>query len=109
MPYSIINNLDILEFTKSCYEYDIDLFDNKKCGIVKVYGNENQPALFLKEVEAFDFETLKQIAKIQKACWNFQKVLFLYVYTKTEIRIYNCSKKPFGYDDNIKETDLKTN
>lgn len=107
MPYSIINNLDILEFTKSCYEYDIDLFDNKKCGIVKVYGNENQPALFLKEVEAFDFETLKQIAKIQKACWNFQKVLFLYVYTKTEIRIYNCSKKPFGYDDNIKETDFK--
>lgn len=107
MPYSIINNLDISEFTKSCYEYDIDLFDNKKCGIVKVYGNENQPALFLKEVEAFDFETLKQIAKIQKACWNFQKVLFLYVYTKTEIRIYNCSKKPFGYDDNIKETDFK--
>ena len=27
-------------------------------------------------------------------------MLFLYVYTKTEIRIYNCSKKPFGYDKN---------
>ena len=44
---------------------------------------------------------------MQKAAWNFQKVLFLYVYTKTEIRIYNCSEKPFGYGENIKEIDFK--
>ncbi|MFY8187825.1 MAG: HsdM family class I SAM-dependent methyltransferase [Flavobacterium sp.] len=83
------------------------MFDIEKHGIVKVYGNESQPALFLKEVHSFDFETLKQIAEIQKVCWNFQKVLFLYVYTKTEIRIYNCSEKPFSYDDHIKELEFK--
>ena len=99
MSNTIINQLDIVKFAKNCKEYDIDLFDNEKYGVVKVYGNENQPALFLKEVDTFDFKTLKQIAEIQKACWNFQKVLFLYVYTKTEVRIYNCSKKPFVYDD----------
>lgn len=107
MSNSIINQLDIIEFAKDCNEYDINLFDNEKHGGVKVYGNENQPALFLKEVDTFDFKTLKQIAEIQKACWNFQKVLFLYVYTKTEVRIYNCSEKPFGYDNNIKEKDFK--
>jgi hypothetical protein len=107
MSNPIIYKLDILEFAKDCKEYDINLFDIEKHGIVKVYGNEEQPALFLKEVDSFDFKTLKQIAEIQKACWNFQKVLFLYVYTKTEIRIYNCSEKPFGYDDSIKETDFK--
>ena len=107
MSNSIINQLDIVEFAKDCKGYDIDLFDNEKYGVVKVYGNENQPALFLKEIDSFDFKTLKQIAVIHKACWNFQKVLFLYVYTKTEIRIYNCSEKPFGYDNNIKEKDFK--
>lgn len=107
MSNSIINQLDIVEFAKDCKEYDIDVFDNEKYGVVKVYGNENQPALFLKEVDTFDFKTLKQIAEIQKACWNFQKVLFLYVYTKTEVRIYNCSEKPFGYDDDIKEVAFK--
>lgn len=107
MSNSIINQLDIVEFAKDCKIYDINLFDIEKHGVVRVYGNENQPALFLKEVDAFDFKTLKKIADIQKACWNFQKVLFLYVYTKTEIRIYNCSEKPFGYDDDIKEFDFK--
>jgi hypothetical protein len=108
MPNSIINQLDIEDFAKKCEEYDIEkLFDIEKHGIIKVYGNESQPALFLKEVDSFDFETLKQIAEIQKVCWNFQKVLFLYVYTKTEIRIYNCSEKPFSYDDHIKELEFK--
>lgn len=98
MSNSIINQLDIIDFAKDCKTYDIDLFDNKQFGIVKVYGNEDQPVLFLKEVDSFDLDTLIQIAEIQKACWNFQKVLFLYVYTKTEIKIYNCSEKPFGFD-----------
>lgn len=98
MPNSIINQLDILDFAKDCKEFDIDLFDKEKFGIVRVYGNEDQPVLFLKEVDSFDFDTLKQITAIQKACWNFQKVLFLYVYSNTEIRIYNCSEKPFSFD-----------
>ncbi|WP_396151483.1 class I SAM-dependent DNA methyltransferase [Flavobacterium sp.] len=108
MSNSIINQLDILNFAEDCKAFDInDLFDKKKHGIINVYGNENQPVLFLKEVDSFDFYTLKQIADIQKICWNFQKVLFLYVYTKTEIRIYNCSEKPFSYDNStIKENEF---
>ncbi len=107
MNFSIIHNLDIIDFAKDCKVFDIDLFGNEKFGVVKVYGNNDQPVLFLKEVDSFDFETLKQIAEIQKVCWNFQKVLFLYVYTKTEIRIYNCSEKPFGFDKTaIKETEF---
>ncbi|MDP2161494.1 MAG: N-6 DNA methylase [Flavobacterium sp.] len=108
MLNSIINQLDILNFAEDCKAFDINnLFDKNKHGIINVYGNENQPVLFLKEVDSFDFDTLKQIAEIQKICWNFQKVLFLYVYTKTEIRIYNCSEKPFSYDNStIKENEF---
>ena len=101
MNNSIINQLDLIDFAKDCKLYDIDLFDNEKYGVVKVYGNDGQPVLFLKEIDSFDIDALIQIAAIQKACWNFQKVLFLYVYTKTEIRIYNCSEKPFGFDKTI--------
>ena len=108
MNNTIINNLDILDFAKSCEVFDIKLFDKEKYGVIKVYENENQPVLFLKEVESFDFETLKQIAEIHKICWNFQKVLFLYVYTKTEIKIYNCSEKPFSYKENIQENEFKS-
>lgn len=106
MNNSIINQLDIIDFAKDCKSFDIDLFDNEKHGVVKVYGNEDQPVLFLKEVESFDLETLKQIAEIHKASWNFQKILFLYVYSKTEIRIYNCSEKPFGFDKTIQENEI---
>jgi len=99
MKNSIIDNLDIIAFAKNSEVFDVEIFKNNKYGIVKVYGNDNLPALFLKEVASFDLETLKLIAKIHHDCWNFQKVLFLYVYTKTEIRIYNCSEKPFSFDN----------
>ncbi|MCI4442732.1 MAG: N-6 DNA methylase [Lentimicrobium sp.] len=57
--------------------------------------NENSfPAVFLKKVTTFDEETSMEIADIHKKVWNFKKVLFLYVYSDTEIRIYNCSEKP---------------
>lgn len=104
MKNSIINNLDIIDFAKQSEVIGIDIFDIEKYGTIKVYENEGQPALFLKEVDSFNIQTLKLIAKIQHDCWNFQKVLFLYVYSKTEIRIYNCSEKPFSYskeDKNI--------
>ncbi len=106
MPNSIINKLDIKDFAKDCKMFDIKIFEDEKIGNIKVYGNEDQPVLFLKEITSFDFETLKEIAEIQKICWNFQKVLFLYIYTKTEIRIYNCSEKPFGFDSSIKEAEF---
>ena len=98
MSNSIFQQLDFNDFAKECKEIDIDFFDVAKFGIVKVYENEGEPALFLKEVDSFNAKTLKLISEIQHICWNFQKVLFLYVYSKTEIRIYNCSEKPFGYN-----------
>ena len=105
---TLIDKLDILTFAKDCKDYDIDLFNIEAHGLIKVYGNEDHPALFLKEVESFSFEISKTIAEIHKICWNYQKALFLYVYSKTEIRIYNCSETPLGYDEkNIKDKDLE--
>nr|WP_315249643.1 N-6 DNA methylase [uncultured Flavobacterium sp.] len=108
MSNSIFQQLDFNDFAKDSKEIDIDIFDVEKHGIIEVYENEGHPALFLKEVESFDLQTLKLIAEIQHTCWNFQKVLFLYVYTKTEIRIYNCSVKPFVFDKNITDLKLKS-
>lgn len=107
MSNSIINQLDIINFARNCKAYDIDLFDENKHGFIQVYSSNNdQPVLFLKEVDSFSKDILKQISEIQRLCWNFQKVLFLYVYTKTEIRIYNCSEKPFGYEENVDEDEF---
>jgi len=101
MPNSFINQLDIIGFARNCEDFDINFFKEEH-GSIRVYGNEEKPVLFLKEVADFDNETLKQIADIQHLCWNYQKVLFLYVYSNTEIRIYNCSERPFGYNQNDK-------
>lgn len=108
MNNSIINQLDIIDFTANSEVLDIQLFDEKKHGIIKVYSNENQPTLFLKEVEDFNAENLKQIVEIQHMCWNFQKILFLYVYSKTQIRIYNCTSKPKAFDEKKSTTDFSS-
>ena len=70
-----------------------------KFGVDSIYFNTDEngnsfPALFLKKVKTFDIETLQPIADTHKKIWNYKKVLFLYVYSDTEIRIYNCSAKP---------------
>ncbi|WP_201608332.1 class I SAM-dependent DNA methyltransferase [Psychrobacter immobilis] len=52
------------------------------------------PAIFLKKVSTFDSRALIEIAETQKDIWNYKKVLFLYVFSDTEIRIYNCAGKP---------------
>lgn len=107
MSNPIFQQLDFNDFAKDCKEINIEIFDVEKYGIVKVYENEGEPALFLKEVDSFDTKTLTLISEIQHICWNFQKVLFLYVYTKTEIRIYNCSEKPFGYTKDDKNVNFE--
>ena len=71
----------------------------KDFGIDEIYfstdkNHNSYPAIFLKKVQKFDESTLKLIAVIQKKIWNFKKVIFLYVYSETEIRIYNCAEKP---------------
>jgi type I restriction-modification system DNA methylase subunit len=92
----------------------------KEFGVDAVYFNtdENQnsfPAIFLKKINSFDTNSLKEIASTQKKAWNFKKVLFLYVYSETEIRIYNCSEKPliitqdnFDYDKELQNIEIKS-
>lgn len=91
-----------------------------KFGIDAVYFNTDEnknsfPAVFLKNVKTFDTTTLQAIAETHKKIWNYKKVLFLYVYSETEIRIYSCSEKPlivtkenFDYERELKNVEIKT-
>ena len=84
--------------------------------IDKIYfnqdGNNSYPAVFIKKVALFDESTLKQIADIHKKMWNYKKVSFLYVFSETEIRIYNCIEKPIliteetNYENELKDIEL---
>lgn len=94
----------------------------KEFGVDSVYFNTDEetnnsfPAVFLKKITSFsDIETLKDIAEAQRKIWNYKKVLFLYVYSEIEIRIYNCSEKPliitqqnFDYEKELKGIEVKT-
>ena len=87
----------------------------KDFGIDEIYfstdeNHNSYPAVFLKKVKKFDDRALHQVAKAQKKIWNFKKVIFLYVYSETEIRIYNCAEKPLiiKSDDFDYKKELKT-
>lgn len=89
-------------------------------GIDSIYFNTDEngnsfPAVFMKKIKTFDSETLQAIADTHRKIWNFKKVLFLYVYSDTEIRIYNCSEKPliktqenFDYQKELQSVEIKT-
>jgi len=76
------------------------VFDHvREFEVDSIYFNTDEngnsfPAVFLKRVKTFDDETLQAIADAHRKIWNYKKVLFLYVYSDTQIRIYNCSEKP---------------
>lgn len=90
----------------------------KDFGIDEIYFSTDEkksyPAVFLKRVLQFDGATLKEIANIHKHIWNYQKVLFLYVYNDVEIRIYNCTEKPFvglqdsDYNEQLKKIEIQS-
>ncbi|MGJ8591744.1 MAG: HsdM family class I SAM-dependent methyltransferase [Aquaticitalea sp.] len=94
------------------------LLDND-FGVDSVYFNTDEngnsfPAVFLKKVLSFDEKTLQKIADTHQKIWNYKKVLFLYVYSEMEIRIYNCSETPlvktnenFDYDKELKTIEIK--
>ncbi|MFC6861308.1 HsdM family class I SAM-dependent methyltransferase [Zunongwangia atlantica] len=94
--------------------------NEKSFNIDSVYFNTDNngnsfPAVFLKKVECFDEKTLQEIAGAHKKVWNYKKVLFLYVYSDTEVRIYNCSEKPliknkedFDFEKELKKVEIKT-
>lgn len=89
-------------------------------GIDSVYFNTDEndnsfPAVFLKKVKFFDKSTLQKIAETHQKIWNYKKVLFLYVYSETEIRIYNCSERPliktkesFNYPQEMQSIEIKS-
>lgn len=91
----------------------------KEFGVDSVYFNTDDngnsfPAIFLKKVNSFNLENLQAIAEVHRKIWNYKKVLFLYVYSDTEIRIYNCSEKPliktkenFNYAEELQCVELK--
>ncbi|NGX82713.1 N-6 DNA methylase [Aequorivita sp. KMM 9714] len=92
----------------------------KDFGIDEIYfstddNHNSYPAVFLKEVQKFDDLVLREIATAQKKIWNFKKVIFLYVYSETEIRIYNCAEKPlliksndFDYNKELKKLEIES-
>lgn len=93
----------------------------KEFGVDFVYFNTDEetnnsfPAVFLKKVSKFNKDTIKHIIETQHKIWNYKKVLFLYVYSETEIRIYNCSEKPlivtkndFDYEKELQKLEIKS-
>ena len=99
-------NTETLEQVK---DFEID-----KVYFCKDDNANSYPAVFIKQITSFDGENLKNIAQIHHKVWNYKKVLFLYVYSDTEIRIYNCSSKPIAespntdYKKELKNIELKT-
>ena len=77
---------------------DIDFVEFRRLGIDKVYLSGEHPAIFFKEVKQFNDVVLKEIAQVHHLAWNYRRVMFLIIVSPTEIKIYNCNKKPFNYE-----------
>lgn len=80
---------------------------NKIEGVAGVHYSGEHPAVIIKKVDNFEIPVLKEIAELQKQIWNNSTVIFLYVVSPVEIRIYNCNAKPVYSNDNEIETILK--
>lgn len=74
----------------------------KILGVDTVHFSDKYPTVFFKEVEQFNKTTLQDIANIHHNLWNYKKVMFLYVTSLTEIRIYNCNSQPIPFNEESK-------
>lgn len=111
-----LNSVDSISFDSESFMFS----EVAGFGVDEVYFNtdekgNNFPAVFLKKVEFFDKNTFEIIAEIHRKAWNYKKVLFLYVYSDIEIRIYNCSEKPlvktkegFDFQKELHNIEIKT-
>ena len=81
------------EFNIQPIPKDIEVLVDK-IGVDSVHCSGELPAVFFKKVSNFNNDTLEQIANIQRRIWNNSSVIFLYVLSPVEIRIYNCNEKP---------------
>jgi type I restriction-modification system DNA methylase subunit len=106
--------------SRKLLENEAIVFDQvHEFGVDSVYFNTDEngnsfPALFLKKVKSFGEKSLQEIATIHKKVWNYKKVLFLYVYSDTEIRIYNCFERPlietsdnFDYEKELQNIEIR--
>ncbi|MCP4181552.1 MAG: N-6 DNA methylase, partial [bacterium] len=78
---------------------------SESIGVDAVHCSGEHPAVFFKEASNFDANTLNEIAEIQRRIWNNSSVIFLYVVSPFEIRIYNCNEKPVFFNRSNVETD----
>jgi len=86
------------------FKFDIQSIPNdvitlaKNISVDTVHCSGEFPAVFFKEVPDFNIDTLEEIAEIQRKIWNNSSVVFLYVVSPVEIRIYNCNSKPVFFN-----------
>ena len=73
--------------------------EGKITGVDQIHYSGNLPAIFFKEVTNFEPKNLREISELQKQIWNNSSVVFLYVTSLAEIRIYNCNEKPVYSED----------
>lgn len=72
-----------------------DYNDLTKIGADKFYFSGTHPAVIFVNIKSFrNSDDLRRISEIQHKAWNYRKVILLYALSETEIRIYNCYKKP---------------
>lgn len=93
--YSDLQYTELLDVNASVSQGEWEEF--RHLGVDKVYFSGEYPAIFFKEVKQFDEKALKEIAQVHHLSWNYRKVMFLFAVSPSEIRIYNCCKKPFDY------------
>lgn len=105
--YSLIDRLgysDCWVEASNAGDYSPEYADIGNLEVDKVYFSGKYPAVFFLKVDDFNSRALQKIAKIQEKVWNYRRVLLLFTYTATEIRIYNCFEKPaFFNQTNIEE------
>ena len=94
--YTDLQYTELLDVNSSVSQDESAEF--RHLGVDKVYFSGGYPAIFFKEINQFDKETLKEIARAHHFAWNYRKVMFLFAISPVEIRIYNCGEKPFNYD-----------
>ncbi len=68
----------------------------KALGVDYVHCSGEFPAVYIKVVDNFQYEALKDIAETKHRIWNQSLVGFLYVASSAELRIYDCNKQPFS-------------
>ncbi|MEM0997072.1 MAG: N-6 DNA methylase [Bacteroidota bacterium] len=67
-----------------------------RLGADGVYRQDGKPAVFFKEVSEFDPTALAEINALHRRIWNDGRVVFLFVTSPSEIRVYNCYEKPIA-------------